>query len=208
MYKVFFNEYQLVLKSENKNSSKDNIDQYIEIQTVCAFFSLLASLEKSKCVVEPKINCLVSKGFWTEFLDYLTRIPAAGGIVINRKEELLFIKRMGRWDLPKGKIEKNESARDAALREVEEECGIHGLKILRTLPSTMHLYRSPYIKAQNNWVLKETFWFEMFHGGDGMVTPQREEDIEDVRWFARDEMKEVYSSIYSNLRDLLGYYLA
>ena len=208
MYKVFFNEYLLVFESEIKNSSKYNINQGVEIQTVHSFFSLLSSLEKGKCVVEPEINCLVAEEFWTEMNDYLTRIPAAGGVVTNRKSELLFIKRMGRWDLPKGKIEKNESARDAALREVGEECGIGDLKILRPLPPTRHLYRSSYIKEPDNWVLKETFWFEMLYGGDGAVSPQREEDIEDVRWFARDKLATVYSSIYSNLKDLLAYYLA
>ncbi|MBK9671561.1 MAG: NUDIX domain-containing protein [Bacteroidetes bacterium] len=67
-----------------------------------------------------------------------TKIEAAGGIVKNKQGQLLFIFRHGKWDLPKGKIEKGENEQDAALREVEEECGIAELTLQKKLTTTFH----------------------------------------------------------------------
>jgi 8-oxo-dGTP pyrophosphatase MutT (NUDIX family) len=122
--------------------------------------------------------------------------------------EFLFIRRLGRWDLPKGKIESGECVEDAAVREVEEECGIHGPKVVRKLPSTYHIYRSPYIPEPNNWVWKETAWFEMKYNGQEVPVPQQEEDISEIRWFSSEELSEVYASTYGNLKLLLQNYLA
>lgn len=52
MYKVFFNDHQLLWNPKFKNSSKDNIDQFIEIQDVKSIFSILSKLEKTECVVK------------------------------------------------------------------------------------------------------------------------------------------------------------
>ena len=208
MYKVFLNECQLILRSEIKNSLKDNIYQNIDIETVNDFFNLLSVIETNKHVVKPKINCRMSPDLQQSLCEKIIRISAAGGVVVNDPGQLLFIKRLGKWDLPKGKIEKNESAREAALREVEEECGLTGLVVRNELPSTFHFYRSPYIAAENNWVLKQTFWFELFHQGGGEIRPQTEEAISEVRWFERDKLGEVYTSTYPNLRELLDSYLA
>ena len=51
-------------------------------------------------------------------------VTAAGGMVLNDKDEILFIYRKKRWDLPKGKTEKNETIESSAIREVEEETGV------------------------------------------------------------------------------------
>src|SRR5262245_43144571 len=61
------------------------------------------------------------------FFKHFHLIEAAGGIVQNDKKELLFIHRLGKWDLPKGKIEKKESPETCAVREVEEETGVTNL---------------------------------------------------------------------------------
>src|SRR5690606_25043669 len=58
-------------------------------------------------------------------------IHAAGGVVFNSAGDLLMIHRLGRWDLPKGKCEHNESVNESAIREVQEECGIKQLHIRR-----------------------------------------------------------------------------
>ena len=63
------------------------------------------------------------------FFKHFTHIEAAGGIVENEKKELLFIYRLGKWDLPKGKVEKGESIAETAVREVEEETGATNLKL-------------------------------------------------------------------------------
>lgn len=207
MYKVFFNEHQLVLDPEINNSFKDNISQFIEIERINDFFEILSDLEKSKHVLKLIIVSKSGDSISEMLKKHINHLPAAGGVVKNRREELLFIKRLGRWDLPKGKIEKKETERQAAIREVEEECGISSLQIIRQLPSTFHLYRSPFIKKENNWVLKETFWFEMNYLDNGLLIPQIEEDIEEVRWFTTDQLRLVYENTYASLKELLNFYL-
>lgn len=207
MYKVFFNEHQLVFGSEIDNSFKDNISQVVEIELFSEMDALLAKLEKTKHVVKLIIVRKGQGNIMDLLLKGMTQIPAAGGIVRNEKKELLFITRMGKWDLPKGKIERNETVEQAAVREVEEECGITGLKITQELPATYHIYRSPYIKTKNNWVFKKTSWFEMSYSGNEVLIPQIEEQIEEVRWFKQKKLETVYENTYANMRQLLQSYL-
>ncbi len=208
MYKVFFNEYVLHFTSEFNNSSNDNIRQVAELKRISEFAKLLDQLDAGKYVEELKIQVRADEKLLKQLPVSLTQLPAAGGLVNNDRGEMLFIKRFGRWDLPKGKIEKMENAPDAAIREVEEECGIQQLQIVRQLPSTFHIYRSPFLKPGNDLVWKETSWFEMTHSGAGSICPQQEEGIEEVRWFNRHELSEVLESTYGNLKELLNFYLA
>ena len=67
---------------------------------------------------------------WKFFKSKYLLVKAAGGIVYNANNELLMIYRNNKWDLPKGKIEKGETPKQCALREVEEETGVEKLKIL------------------------------------------------------------------------------
>jgi hypothetical protein len=85
------------------------------------------------------------KESWKSFVARFTLIEAAGGLVKNSKEEYLFIYRLGKWDLPKGKAEYNESPEETAIREVEEECGLKNLKIEKKLGKTFHTYREKLI---------------------------------------------------------------
>ncbi|MGB3946654.1 MAG: NUDIX domain-containing protein [Bacteroidia bacterium] len=125
-------------------------------------------------------------------------IEAAGGLVKNKNEQWLFIFRNGRWDLPKGKIEKGEAIKEAAIREVEEECGINELKIIKELPSTYHTYS---IEEKN--VLKRTYWFEMSTNYNKKLTPQLEEGITDVKWLSKNQLKQVIDNTYESIKDVL-----
>ena len=53
-----------------------------------------------------------------KLLKLMPNIIAAGGKVVNSKNEILFIYRNNKWDLPKGKAERNENIAETALREV------------------------------------------------------------------------------------------
>lgn len=204
MYEVFFNECQLCFTTEINISSKDNIGQVVGIECIADFFSLLSAIESDHYISTRQIFCLVSPELIKSLPANLTRIPAAGGLVTDLQGRFLFIRRFGRWDLPKGAIEKNETTEQAAIREVEEETGLIELEIIKQLPSTFHLYRSRHIHSENNWVLKQTSWFEMIHHGDGITAPQAEESIEAAKWFDRDELDEVYASVYASLKKMLS----
>ncbi len=135
----------------------------------------------------------------------LINIDAAGGIV-KRDGELLFIFRNETWDLPKGKIDKGETAEAAALREVEEECGISDLRIVKKLPSTFHVYRSTHPTNHGKWIFKQTFWFEMEYSGSEDGVPQTEEGITETRWYKSIELDEVLANTYENLKQLIELY--
>ncbi len=135
-------------------------------------------------------------------LDYFSSmfriIEAAGGLVKNEKGEWLFIFRNGKWDLPKGKIEKGEAVKTAAVREVEEECGISGLSILKELPSTYHTY---FLEEKN--ILKRTYWFEMLCKDTSQLVPQTEEGITDVKWIPSTHLKPVYDNTFGSIKEVL-----
>jgi ADP-ribose pyrophosphatase YjhB (NUDIX family) len=137
------------------------------------------------------------------FNSFFKIIKAAGGIVRNQKEDYLFIKRLGLWDLPKGKLHKKESAQDGALREVTEETGLTNLTITKLLPSTFHIYTD----RKDREILKETYWFEMDCMDDQEPIPQTEEDITEVKWFTRKELNIPLENTYASLRQLLAYYI-
>lgn len=126
-------------------------------------------------------------------------IKAAGGIVFNEFGELLLIKRLGLWDLPKGKLEDGEDQKLAALREVHEECGLNFLGILKKAATTYHAY---FLKGR--WILKRTAWYRMIAWGDISVNPQVEEDITEVRWVTKEFLEQPDFETYDSLRELIA----
>lgn len=127
----------------------------------------------------------------------MKKIIAAGGLVQNTKGEYLFIFRRGKWDLPKGKVDKNEKIEDAAIREVEEECGISGLEIIRPISKTYHTYT---IKGEK--ILKETHWFFMKTNRTEKLIPQTEEDITEAVWADKKEVKTLLENTYDTIKDV------
>jgi len=137
--------------------------------------------------------------FWKLFQSQYRIIEAAGGLVKNKKGKYLFIFRNGKWDLPKGKREKGETIKKCAKREVEEECGIKGLKIVRQLPTTYHIY-----SLEEKQVLKPTHWFEMECDDASVLIPQTEEGITEVRWFTKTDLKIVKRNTYPLIKDVIS----
>lgn len=203
MYKVFFNDSTIQIGAESNKSSKNNITQTVDCENPLFVKELVSEIESGDSslhfVIQNNDHCNI----WDLFKSQLIEIPAAGGLVMKSNQSLLFIKRLGVWDLPKGKIEKKETPESAAIREVEEECGVLGLKIIRELDSTFHMYRSPYLNFPDNLILKETKWFLMGCEGEQSLVPQVEENIEEARWFALDELDKVMANTYQSLREFL-----
>ena len=208
MYKVFFNGSTILFDSEMKKSLNNNIIRNLDVDNYTVVDELINDVELNKIPSDYFILNKENDQEWNRFRKRFVEIPAAGGLVQNSHGKLLFIRRFGFWDLPKGKIEKMETPEQAAVREVGEECGIFGLNIIRQLDSTYHIYRSPYHDFPKNLVLKETKWFLMHYSGNEIPVPEVEEDIEAIRWFALDELDEVYAETYSSLTDFLAKSLA
>lgn len=205
MYKVFLNDRILMLDSEgnSKKGSSDSslvkIDDEDDLKYQTDRF--LRSSEESILFIHPDIDWL-----WAKFKECFLNVRAAGGIV--KKEDLiLFIFRRGKWDLPKGKIDAGETAEEAALREVGEECGISGMHILTALSSTWHIYRSSWHTNTGKWILKETCWFEMRYTGNASLCPQTDEDITKAEWISPARMHEMVENTYPNLQPVIRRYL-
>ena len=132
-----------------------------------------------------------------EFCKQYIYIEAAGGLIHNDQNEYLFIFRHAKWDLPKGKLEKNESPEQGAIRECQEECGLHTILIERFLMHTYHIY---FFKK--GWALKKTYWYHMLCN-ETNLTPQLEESITEVAWKKKSALPDMLHNTYFNIIDLL-----
>ena len=204
MYKVFFNDSTFQIGVESKKSSKNNINQRVDCEDSGFARNLIAEIENGDEAINFSLQNNETELLWECFKRQFVEIPAAGGLVKSSNDSLLFIKRLGFWDLPKGKIDKGETPGVAAIREVEEECGVKGLRIIGQLESTYHIYRSPFLNFSDNLVLKETKWFLMSCEDDQTLIPQSEENIEEVKWFALNELDAVMKNTYLSLQEFLS----
>lgn len=132
---------------------------------------------------------------------------AAGGLVKTLgsalgEPEYLYIYRNAMWDLPKGKKEEGESTEENALREVMEETGLCGLKLLRFLENTYHFVDL----AKGNTVVKQTSWFEMQTDSRQTPVPQTEEGIKEARWLTRAQVRDRLPLMYASIAALTHAY--
>lgn len=125
-------------------------------------------------------------------------IKAAGGLVKNGKGAYLFIYRLGKWDLPKGKVDDGERMKAAAVREVEEECGIRVDYLGPKLLTTYHMYN-----FKGELALKKTNWYEMGVNKVPKLVPQVDEDITKAIWLPAANFDQVRKNTYPLIHDLL-----
>jgi 8-oxo-dGTP pyrophosphatase MutT (NUDIX family) len=147
------------------------------------------------------LKCRDVEWSWQQFSSQFVVIRAAGGVVSNEHDEVLFIHRLEKWDLPKGKVEEGEELELAALREVEEECSITKLELKHHLITTYHTY-----SMKGEQVLKSTDWYVMKHQGNEVPQPQIIEGITEARWIAQRDWGLVHSNTFPSVIDVLHSY--
>ncbi len=200
MYKVFFNDrivlltddfirnfqvrYGLFYKYRNVEDLKELIDFYWNLKRIDTLFIFHHDLDELQ----------------ERFKSCFQVVQAAGGLVRNSEDQYLVMKRRGKWDLPKGKVNPNETIPQAAIREVNEECGLQGLEIINPLIRTYHCY---YFEKQS--ILKRTSWFEMAYHSHEPPVPQRDEDITEIRWVRKEDLGEITRNTYMGIMDVLKY---
>lgn len=195
MYTIFINDLTIYL-TKNPPENEQFIEVEDDIQTWLR--------EYWPKVWDTKVNGRLYlqsenvEALWEAVQSMYSIIEAAGGLVTNEEGEVLFIHRLGKWDLPKGKLEDGEDIPTCALREVEEECGLNGHVIDSALPDTYHTY---FLKGKP--ILKRTYWFNMSVDGRPELIPQTEEDITETVWLGKDKWKEVERNTYPSIRHLL-----
>lgn len=127
-------------------------------------------------------------------------IKAAGGIV-SKKDKILMIYRLGKWDFPKGKFDKGETPAACAKREVEEETNVK-VKLGDHICNTWHTY------TQNRKsILKKTYWYAMDATNDTGMKPQLDEGIEEIIWMSEADAKTALINSYPSMRYLFKQYL-
>jgi 8-oxo-dGTP pyrophosphatase MutT (NUDIX family) len=196
MYKVYYNDRVILFGDSVKLNARDKGMKIYSIpeesiSTIWKRFKKNGKLER----VYIKGN---TRKILKELIAQFNLVKAGGGLVKNKSGEYLFIFRNKKWDLPKGKLEKRESAKNGAKREVEEECGIKGVKIVRPIQETYHIY-----KLQGKMNIKQTKWFEMSYSGDGATKPQSEEGIEKAIWVKKNQITKLTGNMYPSIVDIL-----
>ncbi|MCC6287350.1 MAG: NUDIX domain-containing protein [Chitinophagaceae bacterium] len=199
--KIYFNDKPVFLCDEVNGSIEEHRHHpdviFIDEVTTPAIKSLLHEIAKphfhSGILYSEDIEKL-KKVFWKHF----TIIQAAGGLVKNEKGEILMIFRRGKWDLPKGKLEKGEDLKACAVREVKEETGLKKVIVQHFLLTTYHTY-SDFGKQ----ILKESYWYLMNTSSNQITTPQTEEEIHEITWVSQDAIGEKLRNTFPSIKDVI-----
>ena len=213
MKRIFINDIPVLFRNlDNSKLKVENYDTLIDgssgiIHTklrarVLIYDALPDSIDSLlKIMTEKKLKKTYSVTFTLknkkEVIKYLKEkfkvIKAAGGIVQNNENKILFIYRLGKWDLPKGKKDKGEKIKDCAVREVEEETNTK-VKIIKKNCTTWHTYT-----RYKKFILKKTVWYKMKCIDDSKMKGQKKEKIEKVRWMENKIINEILINSYKSL---------
>ena len=196
MYRIYINQTALIITESthlpNGNYQQIDAEGFEFIQ----FYQRLKHEKTSDLFVLLTSN---AKRLFNQIKLSLKIIKAAGGVVRSEENKFLFIFRKGVWDLPKGKIEKGEKKKIAAVREVEEECGIviscAGARICKTY----HVY-----EMYGEVILKKTSWYSMEAANSQALIPQLEEGITEARWIAPGDFSVVKENTYPLILDVMS----
>lgn len=198
MYKVFFNQKLIVLTTDIISPREDSPFFYVKFTNK----KFVVQMLKSKKVKMLYLYHSKEDKLWYYFLNMFKLIEAAGGLVRNLKtNHFLFIFRNKKWDLPKGRINKNEEVQKAAIREVEEETGVENLSITKPLKITYHIF-----KRNRKYRLKKTFWYLMETDYNGELTPEIKEGIEKAIWIDKKLIVSLKSQMYQNINLIISTY--
>ncbi|MEZ4936544.1 MAG: NUDIX domain-containing protein [Crocinitomicaceae bacterium] len=191
MYKVFIESRQIILsKISEKKLTNISLQDTSEVRKNLG--DIIFNSTDDISIISDDLESL-----WTDFQSHFKLIRAAGGIV-QKDKKFLFIVRHGKWDIPKGKLEKGEDEEEGAIREIEEECNIHNPKIKKKICDTYHCY-----EMNGNMILKKSVWFHLKYKGDDQLIPQTEEGISEVRWLKRKEFDKVRENTYGSIQEVL-----
>ena len=194
MYKIFINEKPLFLTSEIADQGELNF-YFLESVDIDSLIKKYLTNKIDVCHLYHADNDQLIKLFKKK----IEVEKAAGGVVYHSNQKLLFIYRNGKWDLPKGGIDKNESSEDAAIREVEEETGVKNLIITEKLQKTYHVFI-----RNGKYKLKITQWYKMNTDYNEKLFPQAEEGIKKVKWVKPEKVNKKLKNSYENIKLLLN----
>jgi 8-oxo-dGTP pyrophosphatase MutT (NUDIX family) len=201
MQKVYFNYKPLFICHE----ITPTIDDYLHRGTT--IFIDEFNTHTVKTIIEemqrPEINAGVflhkeENKVLEAIKEQLTVVQAAGGLVHVHGEHVLLIFRRGKWDLPKGKLDKGEDLAACAVREVEEETGVGNLKVEELLTITYHTYHEHEL-----FIFKETYWYLLAADQMHPFVPQTNEDIEKCEWVKISNLAPYLENTYPTIIEVV-----
>lgn len=200
MYKIYINgtPLQLIAQDAGLPAGSDThlVARYPGISKM--LLNYVDMLEKKPKFTVVTLYAADVEQLYRDFRTHFILEEAAGGLVFRPDGHILIMYRRGYWDLPKGKLDSGETAAAAAVREVAEETGVTDIVRHQEYTITYHTYRL----KDGRRVLKRTVWYLM-EAPDQPLTPQTEEDIEQVAWMAPRTFLAECSPMYGNIRDVV-----
>jgi 8-oxo-dGTP pyrophosphatase MutT (NUDIX family) len=195
-FKVYFENRFITVSPEPDRMQ--NYTLFYRFHNTAELYQTISSFQSGD---QPSINIFGSdiEYIWKEFRNYFNCVEAAGGLVLHATGHYLFIVRHGRWDLPKGHMEVDETPEACALREVEEECGITGHTIRKELTPSYHTWVYEGVSY-----LKRTNWFLMDYDGEMIEAPQQEEGITEAHWLTPERVCIIRRNAWDSLTDLIN----
>ena len=213
--KIVINKIPIIIKKKNYKFDKHNFDFNIvlldpnieysgKVFVKDASIKTLNEILKYSTLKQKKgLSFYVQTHYISKLKEHIRKnlkiVSAAGGLVL-KDSKVLMIYRLQKWDLPKGKIEEGESKKEAAVREVEEECGVKAILVSKLI-KTHHTF---YVKEK--FVIKETHWYLMNCIDDSRMLPQVEEGIEKVEWKMENEIQEALNNTFPNIKSVIDSY--
>ncbi|HBC77805.1 MAG TPA: hypothetical protein DCZ51_04205 [Bacteroidales bacterium] len=197
MYKVHFENRFIMISEEPDRLQKYSL--FHKFYATKELYKLITDFQADNTIHSINVYGPNIRHIWKIFRIYFTEVGAAGGLVRHSSGKYLFIEKKGRLDLPKGHIEPDEEPDLCALREVNEECGITGHLIVKSLQPSYHTYSWEGISY-----LKKTSWFLMKYDGPMITDPQLDEGITKVEWLSPDELSQIKGSAWLSLMDLIN----
>ena len=205
MYKIYINNIKLILantedskliatenpvltlveytgKQKQMKEVIDELERLDGIEDYCMYFHNFEELKK-------------------DFKSNYRTVKASGGLVKNQYDEYLFIFRRGMWDLPKGKMEKNETKEKTGVREVEEETGIKKVFIEKKLGKTYHTYKNRI----GTRIIKKSYWYLMSTTKQPLI-PETSEDILEAKWITLKDFYQLDKPCFRNIFDVVDTY--
>ena len=194
MYKIYINQNVLVI------SQLDNFSQEVLHKATNNSESAVLTISKEEIINiigQKNIICANPTAVFNQLKQQFTLINAAGGLVKNSQSEYLFIFRRGKWDLPKGKLDDGEDFETAAIREVQEECGITHIELGDLYHLSYHIY-----EENNDWILKQTNWYLMKSEEKNLI-PQLAEGITQTAWLPTSQFEKIRENTYASIDEII-----
>lgn len=172
---------------------------YIDELSTAAINSLLHEIDKKQFHAAIFFNENINK-LKKKFFKHFKHVKTGGGLVKNTQGEILLIFRRGKWDLPKGKLDDGETLLECAVREVQEETGLKKLAPGDEIKTTYHTYVD-----FGKHILKESHWYHMLSKEKEDLIPQVEEDITEIRWVKKEDLKNYLDNTFPTIISVLEY---